>query len=170
MGMKESQKWRISILLMVFFFFDFVFFLQKKSDNYPSCFFFVSVLFSMNRYHKKALIWLFSLFILTGNTLPFEYQSRTIRLPITKLYHTSHKQNTLFHRSANHIHKASLYNDDGSEYLVQIGVGTPPQNFTVSLDTGRLATIQFAIKCSHFFFFFFYIFIFKSVLIFGFLP
>ncbi|KAI7866513.1 aspartic peptidase domain-containing protein [Spinellus fusiger] len=30
----------------------------------------------------------------------------------------------------------SLYNDEGTEYLVTIGIGTPPQNFTVALDTG----------------------------------
>jgi hypothetical protein len=33
--------------------------------------------------------------------------------------------------------QAALYNDDGSQYLIQIGVGTPAQNFTVTLDTGR---------------------------------
>ncbi|KAI7875476.1 acid protease [Lichtheimia hyalospora FSU 10163] len=29
-----------------------------------------------------------------------------------------------------------LYNDQGSQYLVAVGIGTPPQNFTVTLDTG----------------------------------
>lgn len=32
--------------------------------------------------------------------------------------------------------QAALYNDDGSQYLIEIGVGTPAQNFTVTLDTG----------------------------------
>ncbi|KAI8390987.1 aspartic peptidase domain-containing protein [Radiomyces spectabilis] len=32
--------------------------------------------------------------------------------------------------------QTSLYNDEGSQYLIQVGVGTPPQNFTVTLDTG----------------------------------
>ncbi|KAG0169809.1 hypothetical protein DFQ28_002863 [Apophysomyces sp. BC1034] len=31
---------------------------------------------------------------------------------------------------------AGLYNDDGSEYLMTVGIGTPPQNFTVAVDTG----------------------------------
>ncbi|KAI8967350.1 aspartic peptidase domain-containing protein [Mycotypha africana] len=33
-------------------------------------------------------------------------------------------------------YKAPLYNDQGSQYLIQVGVGTPPQNFAVTLDTG----------------------------------
>ncbi|CAO3587891.1 unnamed protein product [Absidia cylindrospora] len=33
-------------------------------------------------------------------------------------------------------YQASLYNDQGSQYLVSISVGTPPQNFSVTLDTG----------------------------------
>ncbi|KAI8969274.1 aspartic peptidase domain-containing protein [Mycotypha africana] len=32
--------------------------------------------------------------------------------------------------------QAPLYNDQGSQYLVDISVGTPPQNFSVTLDTG----------------------------------
>ena len=32
---------------------------------------------------------------------------------------------------------APLYNANGKEYLVQVGVGTPPQLFNLTLDTGR---------------------------------
>jgi hypothetical protein len=32
---------------------------------------------------------------------------------------------------------AALYNDQGSQYLIEVGIGTPPQNFAVTLDTGR---------------------------------
>jgi len=32
---------------------------------------------------------------------------------------------------------ASLYNDAGSQYLIDVSIGTPPQNFSVTLDTGR---------------------------------
>lgn len=32
---------------------------------------------------------------------------------------------------------ATLYNDQGSQYLVEVGVGTPAQQFTVTFDTGR---------------------------------
>ncbi|KAK4520279.1 uncharacterized protein ATC70_008412 [Mucor velutinosus] len=31
---------------------------------------------------------------------------------------------------------ASLYNDAGSQYLIDVSIGTPPQNFSVTLDTG----------------------------------
>lgn len=34
-------------------------------------------------------------------------------------------------------HTASLYNDQGSQYLIQVNIGTPAQTFTVTLDTGR---------------------------------
>jgi hypothetical protein len=32
---------------------------------------------------------------------------------------------------------ASLYNDQGSQYLIDISIGTPAQTFAVTLDTGR---------------------------------
>lgn len=32
---------------------------------------------------------------------------------------------------------ASLINASGKEYLVEVGVGTPPQYFNLTLDTGR---------------------------------
>ncbi|KAF7721969.1 hypothetical protein EC973_003882 [Apophysomyces ossiformis] len=32
--------------------------------------------------------------------------------------------------------QTSLYNDAGSQYLIQVGIGTPPQQFAVTLDTG----------------------------------
>jgi hypothetical protein len=53
-----------------------------------------------------------------------------IRLPIIK-----NERVKLDKRSE--VHHAKLYNNDGSEYLVNIGIGTPIQNFSVSLDTGR---------------------------------
>ncbi|KAG1222319.1 hypothetical protein G6F68_020672 [Rhizopus microsporus] len=32
---------------------------------------------------------------------------------------------------------ASLYNDQGSQYLIEVSIGTPGQKFIVTLDTGR---------------------------------
>ncbi|KAI7886066.1 acid protease, partial [Lichtheimia hyalospora FSU 10163] len=40
------------------------------------------------------------------------------------------------HRKRDDSFSAQLYNAQGSEYLVQVAIGTPPQNFTVTLDTG----------------------------------
>ncbi|KAI7904813.1 aspartic peptidase domain-containing protein [Cokeromyces recurvatus] len=34
------------------------------------------------------------------------------------------------------VFRSPLYNEQGSQYLIQVGIGTPPQNFTVTLDTG----------------------------------
>jgi hypothetical protein len=35
------------------------------------------------------------------------------------------------------IPEVPLYNANAREYLIQIGIGTPPQLFNVTLDTGR---------------------------------
>ncbi|ORX58329.1 acid protease [Hesseltinella vesiculosa] len=56
----------------------------------------------------------------------------TVSIPILKKTKPSHGQ--LVKRSSSY--KTLLYNDDGTEYLVSISVGTPPQNFLVALDTG----------------------------------
>jgi hypothetical protein len=34
-------------------------------------------------------------------------------------------------------YQAALYNDQGSQYLINVGIGTPNQTFAVTLDTGR---------------------------------
>lgn len=33
--------------------------------------------------------------------------------------------------------QTTLYNDNGSQYLINVDIGTPAQNFSVALDTGR---------------------------------
>jgi hypothetical protein len=33
--------------------------------------------------------------------------------------------------------KSSLYNSEGSLYLISVSIGTPPQTFDLALDTGR---------------------------------
>lgn len=64
-----------------------------------------------------------------------EHKTRTISLPIQKQSHQIwHRRTALEKRDG---HPAKLYNDEGSEYLITVGIGTPPQNFTVALDTGR---------------------------------
>lgn len=66
--------------------------------------------------------------------------TNTIRLPIRRRSSSSSISAPDRHlkRSVSpHQGAAQLYNDEGSEYLVRVGIGTPPQNFTVALDTGR---------------------------------
>ncbi|KAI8332721.1 aspartic peptidase domain-containing protein [Choanephora cucurbitarum] len=54
-------------------------------------------------------------------------EKKLLRVPIRK-----HTQSHLTKRTS----IASLYNDAGSQYLVDIKIGTPPQSFVVTLDTG----------------------------------
>ncbi|KAG2231290.1 hypothetical protein INT48_006401, partial [Thamnidium elegans] len=51
-----------------------------------------------------------------------------LRVPMTK------KHTTL--RGIHHKRDTNLYNDYGSIYLINVQVGTPPQNFELALDTG----------------------------------
>lgn len=94
--------------------------------------------------------------LLLGITSTMAIPNGTIRLPIIK----NECRAKLNKRSE--VHHAKLYNNDGSEYLVNIGIGTPIQNFSVSLDTGRYNKKQKK-KCHH------YKLIEITVLIYGFL-
>lgn len=75
----------------------------------------------------KLILLFIYLFIVT----PAQANGETISLPIEKTNQVKRLQK----RSA--AHSLRLYNNDGAEYLINIGIGTPIQNFTVSLDTGR---------------------------------
>lgn len=62
-----------------------------------------------------------------------------LRLPIMRKQRTTDMLTARRHRNLQKrdpFH-TSLYNDEGSQYLVQVGIGTPAQNFIVTLDTGR---------------------------------
>ncbi|GAN08429.1 aspartyl proteinase [Mucor ambiguus] len=74
----------------------------------------------------KLILLFIYLFIIT----PAQANGNTIALPIEK----SNQLKKLQKRSASH--SLQLYNNEGAEYLINISVGTPAQNFTVSLDTG----------------------------------
>lgn len=74
--------------------------------------------------------------------------STFVRMPITRKPHSMDILDTARTRQKQRSHssslqkrestfQASLYNDQGSQYLVSISVGTPPQHFSVTLDTGR---------------------------------
>jgi hypothetical protein len=61
-----------------------------------------------------------------------------IRLPIVQqhmnyYHHLSKREN---------IPAIPLYNANAREYLIEIGIGTPPQKFNVTLDTGRYLLIK----------------------------
>ncbi|KAI7887375.1 acid protease [Lichtheimia hyalospora FSU 10163] len=63
--------------------------------------------------------------------------TNTIRLPIRRSSPSTPLDHRHLKRSAPPRNGAAqLYNDEGSEYLVRVSIGTPPQNFTVALDTG----------------------------------
>ncbi|KAL0137870.1 aspartic peptidase domain-containing protein [Mucor lusitanicus] len=76
------------------------------------------------------MLKLILLFIYLFIIAPAQADGDTISLPIEK----SNQLNRLQKRSA--AHSLQLYNNQGAEYLINIGIGTPVQNFTVSLDTG----------------------------------
>ncbi|KAI8149028.1 aspartic peptidase domain-containing protein [Fennellomyces sp. T-0311] len=64
-----------------------------------------------------------------------------LRLPLIRNPHSSDVLAAARRKHGRIISKrdpfhTKLYNDQGSQYLVQVGIGTPPQNFTVTLDTG----------------------------------
>ncbi|KAI9268596.1 aspartic peptidase domain-containing protein [Helicostylum pulchrum] len=74
--------------------------------------------------------------------LLFAYvNASSIILPITK----RHKPINGLQKRAQHY--TPLFNDEGSEYLVNIGIGTPIQNFTLSLDTGSADLWIPSIEC-----------------------
>lgn len=62
-----------------------------------------------------------------------QVNNQIIRLPITPTHYKN--DNELLKRQT--ISSISLYNANSRQYLIEIGVGTPPQLFNVTLDTGR---------------------------------
>ncbi|KAI9287202.1 aspartic peptidase domain-containing protein [Umbelopsis sp. AD052] len=62
-----------------------------------------------------------------------EVNKRMLRVPFEKVA----KQNSGGHRLIKRDpFQTSLYNDDGSQYLINVNIGTPAQTFSVALDTG----------------------------------
>ncbi|KAI9300069.1 aspartic peptidase domain-containing protein [Cunninghamella echinulata] len=64
----------------------------------------------------------------------------TFRLPIIKqstpFYPHQRQKYKHVSKRDDKRYKSSLYNDEGTEYLISIFIGTPPQEFKVALDTG----------------------------------
>lgn len=81
-----------------------------------------------------------SLLVISGLFISWIEADKTIRAPILRL----NKPDPLISaiQKINGLDKrdpfaAALYNDAGSQYLIDVAIGTPPQNFSVTLDTGR---------------------------------
>ena len=57
---------------------------------------------------------------------------KVLRLPLKQL---DRSRGDLQKRDGSN--KVPLYNANGKEYLIEVGVGTPPQYFNLTMDTGR---------------------------------
>lgn len=71
------------------------------------------------------------LFIITIYLFAFTLAQDLLRLPIIQ----QQTYPLLYKRDV--IPAIPLYNANAREYLIQLGIGTPPQLFNVTLDTGR---------------------------------
>jgi hypothetical protein len=90
---------------------------------------------------STAIVFVTSLVLSTGTTSAAQSEKGIIRVPITRLARPDPIISSIQKRNEALIKRdpfmASLYNDQGSQYLIDISIGTPAQNFSVTLDTGR---------------------------------
>lgn len=88
---------------------------------------------------KLASCFIYSAIVLVLNSAAAKETDsphQLLRIPIKRKENiavSAHKHK-LGKRANNDI---SLYNANGKEYLIEIGIGSPPQFFNVTLDTGR---------------------------------
>lgn len=111
------------------------------------CFFFLFCLFTFTLVMKILSLTATAVLILATDALvtPPQQQSQEenlLRLPLIRAMRSDDILNAARRKHVHRFEKREelsmkLYNDQGSQYLVQVGIGTPPQNFTVTLDTGR---------------------------------
>lgn len=90
------------------------------------CLIFTVSYFFVSAYKMKSLFLLLLLIDLTTKCTATDL----IRLPIIK-HATAHIA------KRDNIPAIPLFNANAREYLIEIGLGTPPQMFNVTLDTGR---------------------------------
>lgn len=79
--------------------------------------------------------------LLATSTTTAQAEKGIIRVPITRQSRPDPIISSIQKRNKALVKRdpfmASLYNDAGSQYLIDISIGTPSQNFSVTLDTGR---------------------------------
>lgn len=76
-------------------------------------------------HYRSLVLCITTIFTLTSHAENIELRLTKNRIDDKRLHHRSYE------------HYAKLYNDEGSQYLVNISIGNPKQDFTVALDTGR---------------------------------
>ncbi|KAI9488758.1 aspartic peptidase domain-containing protein [Zychaea mexicana] len=78
----------------------------------------------------------------TVAAVPTDQDPQLLRLPLirnpysTDILEAARRKHGRALNKRDKTYATELYNDQGSQYLVEVGIGTPPQNFTVTLDTG----------------------------------
>jgi hypothetical protein len=60
-----------------------------------------------------------------------------IRNPKVDLLEVAKRRYQRFQKRDGSGHDGALYNDQGSQYLIEVDIGSPAQTFPVTLDTGR---------------------------------
>lgn len=81
-----------------------------------------------------------SLFAGNANAAPSNNEKKTLRVPIRRKIRPDPVISSIQQKiglTKRDSFNASLYNDEGSQYLIDVSIGTPAQSFSVTLDTGR---------------------------------
>lgn len=81
-----------------------------------------------------------SIFIVSSLFVSWTEAAKVIKAPILRINQpdpiisAAQERNGIDKRGS---FSSSLYNDAGSQYIIEVSIGTPAQNFSVTLDTGR---------------------------------
>lgn len=108
----------------------------------------------LKRKQSIFFLILFHIILSQAAVIPTSSSNQYIQLDLFKRQNDHH---SLTKRYVNDT-SFKLYNEQRTEYLIKISVGTPPQDFMVSFDTGRYTEIDVAKKkrtSIHISFFFF---------------
>jgi hypothetical protein len=83
--------------------------------------------------YRIALFTLLSVNLINHitNAIPIKTNNDVIKLPLIKRKTSS----SLIKRASSSRYR--LYDQEQVEYLIKVNIGTPPQEFLVSIDTGR---------------------------------